>query len=224
MLSNNWSAILRSTTLTLCLCLLAGLPALGLDEQKDEDAAQQAASPAEKNTAGSTANAQKSGSPIVVRTMGKSSPVSIKEDFVVGRVKSVSNATVNSAILNGSGMVTQTQKVDVEVLEGPLKGVTVPVLNELTDNPSFNISVQEGKEVILSVVADGKAMEFNIADYHRAPTLAILGLVFLAAFLYFGGKSAVKSLVGLVAAIGLIGFVLLPLSMKGFNPLVSAAL
>ncbi len=218
------SATLRSATISVCLCLLAVQPVLSIDEQKDGGQAKNAQSsatgknPAERNAA------EKNGSPILVRSMTQSSPASIKEDFVVGKVKSVSDATVNSQILSGSGMVTRTQKVDVEVLEGPLKGVTVPVLNELTDNPSFNISVQEGKEVILSVVADGKAMEFNIADYHRAPTLAILGLVFLAAFLYFGGKSAVKSLLGLLAAIGLIGFVLLPLSLKGFNPLISAAL
>ena len=149
----------------------------------------------------------------------------IKEDFVVGKVKSVSNPALNNALLNSTGMVTHSQVVDIEVQEGPLKGTNVKVLNELTDNPAFNISVHPGKEVILSVLNEsGKNPEINIADYHRAPVLVALLAVFLAAFLFFGGKSAIKSLVGLLTAIGLIGFVLLPLSQNGFNPLLCSAL
>jgi uncharacterized membrane protein len=148
----------------------------------------------------------------------------IHEDFVVGKVRSVSAPELNQALQKGTGMVTRTQLVDIEIQEGALRGKKVQVLNELTDNPSFNISVQPGREVILSLVSEpGKNQEINIADYHRAPVLAVLLLVFLAAFIFFGGKSALKSLVGLATAIGLVGFVLLPLSLSGFNPLLSSA-
>lgn len=157
---------------------------------------------------------------IITRKM----PDKIHEDFVVAKVISVEKPEINNNLLDSTGIVSRMQMVDVEVQEGPLKGSKIKVQNELTDNPSFNITVQPGKEVILSVVTEsGKNPEVNIADYHRAPVLAVLALVFLAAFLYFGGKSALKSLAGLVTAIGLIGFVLLPLSLHGFNPLLSSA-
>ncbi len=149
----------------------------------------------------------------------------IKEDFVVARVKSCTQPQFNKQIFEGSGMVTGTQKVLVEAQEGPLKGQTFEVANEITDNPAFNISVKEGQEVILSVVTGGAGknrVEMNIADYHRAPVLYILGAVFLVAFLFFGGKGALKSLLGLGIAIALIGYVLLPLSLRGFNPLISS--
>jgi uncharacterized membrane protein len=156
--------------------------------------------------------------------MPSASADKIKEDFVVGRVKSVSAPLLNAALQKGTGMVSQVEQVQVEVQEGPLKGKSFEVQNELTDNPIYNIAVQPGKEVILSVVSEnGKDTEINIADYHRAPVLYGLGFVFLAAFIYFGGKGAIKSLLGLATAIGLIGFVLLPLSLQGFNPLISAA-
>jgi len=161
---------------------------------------------------------------IVVRQMPSAAADKINEDFVVGRVKSVSMPLLNKALQTGTGMVSQVEQVQVEVQEGPLKGKTFEVQNELTDNPIYNIAVQPGKEVILSVVSEsGKNAEINIADYHRAPVLFGLGFVFLAAFIFFGGKGAIKSLLGLATAIGLIGFVLLPLSLQGFNPLISAA-
>jgi uncharacterized membrane protein len=101
-------------------------------------------------------------------------------------------------------MVSNRQIVSVEVLEGKLKGCTVAVPNEITDNPVFNINVKPGSEVILSVVTTGGDVaksEVNIADYHRAPALGWLLIVFLLAFVIFGGKKGVKSLFALLISV-----------------------
>src|SRR4030095_627326 len=104
-----------------------------------------------------------------------------------------------------------------EVQEGPLKGKTFTVHNELTDNPAYNISVKPGQEVVLSVVTErGGTTEVNMADYHRAPVLSWLLLLFLVLFLVFGGKQGIKSLASLVLCVALIAFILLPLSLHGF--------
>lgn len=146
----------------------------------------------------------------------------IDESFVVGKVKSVSNAKLDQLLLDKTGMVSNRQAVEVEVKEGSLAGQTFNIMNEITDNPSFNISVQPGQEIILSVVQGGGQREVNIADYYRAPVILGLGAVFLAAFLFFGGKQGFKSLAGLIATVALIAFVLLPMSLSGFNPLLVA--
>lgn len=161
--------------------------------------------------------------PADIVTRGKDESA-ISEDFVVARVKSVTSPQVNSALKQSTGIVSCSQIVELEILEGALKGRNVKAVNELTDNPSFNINVIPGKEVILSVVKEpGGRDEFNIADQHRAPVIYTLAALFLAAFLYFGGKSALKSLAGLLVAIALVALVLLPLSIKGFNPLLCSA-
>jgi uncharacterized membrane protein len=149
----------------------------------------------------------------------------IKEDFVVGKVKIVGSSTVNDQLFEKTGMLVRKQDATIEIMEGPLKGTTVVVPNELTDNPAFNVHAVPGKELVLSVVRDagGGKPEINIADYHRAPVLGVLLVIFLIVFLYFGGKKGLKSLVGLVVGIGLIGGVLLPLSHQGINPLLVAA-
>ncbi|CAN5137613.1 YibE/F family protein [soil metagenome] len=147
------------------------------------------------------------------------------EEFAVGRVLTVGKGTLNKELLSSVGMVSNRQQVSVEVLEGKLKGCTVSVANEITDNPVFNINVKPGTEVILSVVTTGGEVaksEVNIADYHRAPTLGWLLLVFLIAFVVFGGKKGIKSLFALIISVCLIAFVLLPLSLNGFNPLLVA--
>ena len=157
--------------------------------------------------------------------IGKTQAEKIKEDFFVGKVKSVSEPTVNKELLDKTGMVTKSQFAEIELQEGAQKGKIVRVENALGDNPSFNINLAPGKEVVLSVVSEqGASSEYNIADYHRAPALMLLAGIFLAVYLTFGGKSGLKSLAGLVVAICLIGFVLLPLSLQGFNPLISSAL
>lgn len=146
-----------------------------------------------------------------------------EEEFVVAKVKTVSPPQVNADLLTSTGMKSTRSIVNVEIIEGKLKSKTVDVYNEITDNPVFNIDCKPGKEVVLSVVTTpGGKYEVNIADYHRAPALGCLLAVFLLLFVFFGGKQGLKSLMGLVISVALIAFVLLPLSLRGFNPLLVA--
>lgn len=147
----------------------------------------------------------------------------IDEQFVTGHVIFLGDTTVNKSLLNGTGMVSNQQQMTVEVTEGPLKGKRFEVVNELGDNPAYNVVVKPGSDVVLSVVTEnGVKPEVNISDYNRAPVIGALALIFLAVFLFFGGKHGLKSLAGLVSSVVLIAFVLLPLSLSGFNPLLAA--
>ncbi len=149
--------------------------------------------------------------------------VKIDEQFVVGKVLTVTAPKLNNQLMQSTGMVSNQQMVHVQILEGPLKGSDTVVTNEITDNPVFNINVKPGQEVVLSMVTEaGGKPEFNIADYHRAPVLCWLLIVFLVVFLIFGGKNGLKSLAGLVISVLLISFVLLPASIAGINPLLTA--
>lgn len=210
--------------LFLCCALVSvflGLQVLSTAHAADKSAADKVATdkPAADKPAADKPVADKPVARIIER-----GDAPIDESFVVGKVKSVSNAKVDQLLLDKTGMVSNRQAVEVEVSEGPLAGQTFTVMNEITDNPSFNISVHPGQEVILSVVQGGGGgdREVNIADYYRAPVLLGLAAVFLAAFLFFGGKQGFKSMAGLIATVALIAFVLLPMSLSGFSPLLVA--
>lgn len=160
-----------------------------------------------------------------VTESGATTPVTprIEESFVVGKVRSMSAEAVDDHLLSKTGIVSRRQLVEIEIREGPLAGSTVVVPNEITDNPAYNVTVKPGDEVVLSVTTEnGAKPEINIADHHRVPVLAYLLALFLACFLWFGGKQGAKSLIGLVLCALMICFVLLPLSMRGVNPLLTA--
>lgn len=146
---------------------------------------------------------------------------SLEEKLVVGKVLEASELRVNKELLQGSGMVSKLQTVKVKIMEGSLAGKVFVLENEITDNPAYNVVVHPDQEVViaLDINAEGK-LDINIADYHRTPVLTWLLVAFLLAFLIFGGKQGVKSLLALVITVALIAWVLLPLSLEGYNPLL----
>lgn len=158
-----------------------------------------------------------------VPVVSGTTPVTGDEEFAAARVLTVGQGSVNQKLLEATGVVANRQEAQVEIIEGKHQGEKVKVLNEITDNPVFNINIKPGSEVVLSISKDAQGKdEYNIADYHRAPTLAILLVVFLVAFIFFGGKQGAKSLLALIISVALIAFVLLPLSLAGINPLLVA--
>lgn len=148
-----------------------------------------------------------------------------EDTFAVARVQRVEQSKVNQELLSRTGMMARTQQVQLEIQEGPLKGKSLNVQNQISDNPAYNVNPVPGDEVIVAITNDaGRAVpEVNIADFHRVPPLAVLFVLFIAVFLFFGGMKGLKSLIGLAVAMGLVAFVLLPCSLKGIDPLLTAA-
>lgn len=146
-----------------------------------------------------------------------------EEELATGKILNVGKPQINNELLNGTGMKSSQQAVEIKVLDGLLRGRTFQIQHEITDNPAFNINVSPGQEVILAVSksANNKS-DISIADYHRMPVIAWLIAVFLALFLFFGRMQGVKALIGLIVTVLLICGVLLPLSMRGVNPLLTA--
>ena len=146
-----------------------------------------------------------------------------EEELAIGKVLSVGKEQLNRELLKGTGMRSSQQIVQIKVLDGILRGRTFEIKHEITDNPAFNIKVAPDQEVVLAISKQANNQsEISIADYHRMPVIAWLIVVFLALFLFLGRMQGVKALLGLVVTVLLISGVLLPLSMKGVNPLLTA--
>lgn len=145
----------------------------------------------------------------------------LEEQLVVGKVLEVTKPRINKELLGSTGMVSNLQTVKLRIIEGALSGKEFIIDNELTDNPAYNVEVEPGQEVVVALdqKPDG-TLEINIADYNRTPVLTWLLAAFLIAFLVFGGKQGVKSLLALLITVLLVACVLLPLSLQGFNPLM----
>ena len=79
-----------------------------------------------------------------VPVVSGTTPVTGEEEFAAARVLSVGQGTVNQKLLDATGVVANRQEAEVEIIEGKQQGKKVKVLNEITDNPVFNIHIKSG--------------------------------------------------------------------------------
>lgn len=115
------------------------------------------------------------------------------------------------------------QTLLVEVTSGQYKGETLKVSNFA--GPLYGVPVSEGDGVvmIISTYKDGSHTA-TVYEYNRIMALVIVVLLFVAATVFVGGKTGVKSLVGLAITVVCLFWVLIPMLMKGAPTLLAVFL
>lgn len=122
------------------------------------------------------------------------------------------------------------QIVKVKVLTGKYKGLERDIDNMLTGNPAYDIPLKKGNHVVLHVekntpnVVSSDDLDFFIADLKRDNTLIFITAFFFICLVIVGRKKGVASLISIAATICLMFFVLMPLILHGFSPIISAVL
>ena len=122
------------------------------------------------------------------------------------------------------------QIVKIKVLTGQYKGLERDIDNMLTGNPAYDIPLKKGDHVVLHVeknssnVVSADDIDFFIADLKRDNTLVFITAFFFLCLVIVGRKKGVASLISIAATICLMFFVLMPLILHGFSPIISAVL
>lgn len=125
---------------------------------------------------------------------------------------------------------SEKQLVTVEVLNGKYKGVTRIIDNMLTGNPAYDIPLSKGNKVILHMepvseqVVTPDDVNIYIADIRRINQIWIFTGIFCALLLAIGRWKGFKSIISIIATLGLMFFVLIPMTLNGFCPIASAVL
>ena len=120
------------------------------------------------------------------------------------------------------------QIVKIKVLSGKYKGTERYVDNMLTGNPAYDIPLKKGDKVVLHLEANSPEVlssddvDFFIADLKRDNTLIFIAGAFFILLVLIGGKKGAASLISIAATVALMFFVLMPLILHGFCPIVSA--
>ncbi len=120
------------------------------------------------------------------------------------------------------------QAVTVKVLSGRFKGEVTEIDNMLTGNPAYDIPLSKGDKVVLHVeplndnIATAQDVDFFIADIKRDNQILIFSAVFALMLLLTGRKKGLTSIISIIATVGLIFFVMVPLILNGFSPVLSA--
>lgn len=118
------------------------------------------------------------------------------------------------------------QVVECKILGGTFKGKQVEILNFLSGRPDWDVVAKPGRKVVLWVEKNSKG-EFvaaYILSYYREGYLLSLALIFVLLVIVFGRTVGARSLISLVIVFGSIIFVLFPLTLHGWNPLLPTIL
>ena len=112
------------------------------------------------------------------------------------------------------GAYTGSQKLAVTVKSGIYKGVEMTAFNYM--GPLSGVPVSAGDSVILTIKthSDGERSA-TVYEFNRIPILALFILLFFIAVAIVGGRTGLKSLVGLLFTIFCLFTVLIPLLIKG---------
>ncbi len=118
----------------------------------------------------------------------------------------------------GDGYTMRYQLVEVELLDGPFEGEHLQIENFIN---VYNMVVKKNDEVLLFVTeSQNGGIEYAfIAEIGRDKYLILIAVIFLALMLLIGGIKGLKTIITLVLTVLAVVFILMPLVMKGYNPI-----
>lgn len=115
------------------------------------------------------------------------------------------------------------QNVKIKMLEGPYKGKEYDIINNISR--LYNFKVAKGTKVVACMYFnEGKLNDIAITSYKRSHVLITLMALFVIITILVGGFKGVKSILALIFTLICVIFLMMPLMIKGVNPILSAIL
>lgn len=99
--------------------------------------------------------------------------------------------------------------------------------NYVIENPIsrlYNIKVKEGSKVIIGVLQKDGNLQMNLYSYDRSNVIYLLIAIFIISVVLIGGFKGIKSLVALFFTLICCVYLMVPLMLKGVNPIVAGIL
>lgn len=119
------------------------------------------------------------------------------------------------------GLRLGSQLLEVEVLQGEHKGERLVSPNYLS--AYYNIDAKVGARIIVRLAEDDNGLLYvaSFVNYDRGPVLVGFVVFFAIVLIAVGGKQGLKALFGLVFTLTALWFVLIPLLMRGADPILT---
>ncbi|SBW11799.1 YibE/F-like protein [uncultured Eubacteriales bacterium] len=114
-----------------------------------------------------------------------------------------------------------SQKLQVKILSGTLKGRIMEVNNYL--DAYSGVDARKGSRLIVLLSKDdnGDPRISNIYSFDRRAVVGGFVLLFAGALVIIGGKKGLKALLGLVFTLVCLWFILIPIIVRGANPILT---
>lgn len=124
---------------------------------------------------------------------------------------------------SGGILDIKTQLLEVKILEGNRRGEIIKVQNSLNSfNDAYNITISKGQEVFVYIneEMDGSIESAYVAEIVRDKYILYLLIIFILLVLVVGKMKGLKALISLTITCFAVIYIMLPLFLKGFNPII----
>jgi len=127
----------------------------------------------------------------------------------------------DSQIIQRGIVKVGTQALTVKILNGPYAGTEVQAINELIGKMELDKIFAEGDIALMVLTLKGDEIYFaNAQDHYRINIELILLFCFAVLLVVFGGLTGAKALLSFIFAAMMIWKIMIPLFLKGFNPIL----
>lgn len=132
------------------------------------------------------------------------------------RVVAVDNSTIIDTGLVRSG----EQRCTLEVLDGIFKGRTVEGVNMLNGSLEQDKLFVPGDRALVVISYDGDAvLSVTMTDHDRSAGELVLAALFILLLVAFAGRTGVRAVLSFVVTVLCLWKILVPLYLKGCNPI-----
>ena len=137
-------------------------------------------------------------------------PLIVSAQTQPSKAKIIDIISTESSQLEGFDISTTKQVITIQFLDG-MK------INEQTTFSQDKFLLEEGEIVFVQESSEG---QFQVLEKDRTMMIMYVLALFILLILILNGKQGLKSILGLAFSFGVIIFIMLPLVIKGYNPLL----
>lgn len=112
------------------------------------------------------------------------------------------------------------QVVSIKILEGSEKGKIKNIENGKQFRMGKNQLLKVGQEIVIAkiIYQNGETI-YSVYDFYRLNMIAVFAIIFFIAVFLVGGKKGIGSTLGMLISLGIILIFIVPLILKGYDPL-----
>ena len=132
----------------------------------------------------------------------------------------------NSGIMQQGILMAGGQKLKIKILSGEYTGETFDAYNQLRSQMELDKLFQPGDKILASVFhgAQPGVSVINAQDHYRIGWTFFLFALFGILLIVFGGITGLKALISFVFSCLVVWNIMVPLCLKGFNPILISML
>lgn len=138
-----------------------------------------------------------------------------ESDIRPAHVLSTDESTVIDTGLVRSG----EQRCQLEILSGPFQGQIAEGRNMLNGSLEQDKLFSVGDKALVRInYQNGEILNISMIDHYRAPWELLLAAMFILLLIIFAGRTGLRAVLSFVLTVLMIWKVLVPLYLKGWNP------